>query len=181
MESQRSSNPPCPGKICPESFTPETRLINDSIKSPIIPIALKVKLKIPTMARLAFSNTIAATTSPPSIPPIMPPTAPALVLPGLVMAAEQESSSAQDSSKKYFKIQVVDRQTGRGVPLVELRTTNNTPYFTDSNGIVAYYEPGLMDREVFFFVESHGYEFQKDGFGFHGTRLKTCSKPAPQR
>jgi hypothetical protein len=26
---------------------------------------------------------------------------------------------------------------------------------------------------VFFFVESHGYEFPKDGFGFRGTRLKT--------
>jgi len=98
---------------------------------------------------------------------------PAIALPGLVMAAGQESFSAQDSSNKYFKIQVLDRQTGRGVPLVELRTTNNTRYFTDSNGIVAYYEPGLMGREVFFFVESHGYEFPKDGFGMNGTRLKT--------
>ena len=98
---------------------------------------------------------------------------PALALPGLVMAAEQGSPPAKDSSNKYFKIQVVDRQTGRGVPLVELRSTNNTRYYTDSNGIVAYYEPGLMDAEVFFFVESHGYEFPKDGFGFHGTRLKT--------
>jgi len=98
---------------------------------------------------------------------------PALVPPGLVIAAEQRLSSAQDSSNKYFKIQVVDRQTGRGVPLVELRTTNNTRYFTDSNGIVAYHEPGLMDAEVFFFVESHGYEFPKDGFGMNGTRLKT--------
>jgi hypothetical protein len=66
----------------------------------------------------------------------------------------------------------VDQQTGRGVPLVELKTTNNILYFTDSNGIVAFYEPGLMDREVFFFVESHGYEFPKDGFGMRGTRLK---------
>jgi hypothetical protein len=68
---------------------------------------------------------------------------------------------------------VVDRQTGRGVPLVELRTTNSIRCFTDSNGIVAFHEPGLMDRDVFFFVESHGYEFPKDGFGFRGTRLKT--------
>jgi hypothetical protein len=98
---------------------------------------------------------------------------PALVPPGLVTAAGQRLSSAQDSSNKYFKIQVVDRQTGRGVPLVELRTTNNTRYFTDSKGIVAYYEPGLMDREVFFFVESHGYEFPKDGFGMNGKKLKT--------
>ncbi len=95
-----------------------------------------------------------------------------LVNPGLVVALEQQLSPSQDSSSEYFKIQVVDRQTGRGVPLVELRTVNNIRYFTDSNGIVAFYEPGLMDRDVFFFVESHGYEFPKDGFGFHGTRLK---------
>ena len=96
-----------------------------------------------------------------------------LICSSLVIALEQRALSAQDFSNKYFKIQVVDRQTGRGVPLVELRTTNNTRYFTDSNGIVAYYEPGLMDAEVFFFVESHGYEFPKDGFGMNGTRLKT--------
>ena len=92
--------------------------------------------------------------------------------PGLVIAAGQ-SSSSRNLPENHFKIQVVDRQTGRGVPLVELRTTNNTRYFTDSSGIVAYHEPGLMDREVFFFVESHGYKFPKDGFGMHGTRLKT--------
>ena len=96
-----------------------------------------------------------------------------LIWPGLVVALEQRPLSTQDFSNKYFKIQVVDRQTGRGVPLVELRTTNQIRYFTDSNGIVAFYEPGLMDREVFFFVESHGYEFPKDGFGYRGTRLKT--------
>jgi len=93
----------------------------------------------------------------------------------LAMALELKPSSIQDSSRKYFKIQVLDRQTGRGVPLVELRTVNNIRYFTDSSGIVAFYEPGLMDREVFFFVESHGYEFPKDGFGFRGTRLKTLT------
>ncbi len=30
-----------------------------------------------------------------------------------------------------------------------------------------------MDREVFFTIRSHGYEFPKDGFGMVGTRLKT--------
>ncbi len=76
-------------------------------------------------------------------------------------------------AREYFTIQVIDRQTGRGVPLVELRTTNSIRLFTDSNGIVAFLEPGLMDREVFFFVESHGYEVPKDGFGYRGVRLKT--------
>ena len=93
----------------------------------------------------------------------------ALIWPGQSIAVERGSSC------RYFKIQVVDRQTGRGVPLVELRTTNSIRYFTDSSGIVAFHEPGLMNREVFFFVESHGYEFPKDGFGFRGTRLKTTA------
>jgi hypothetical protein len=35
--------------------------------------------------------------------------------------------------------------------------------YTDSNGIVAFFEPGLMDQKVFFHVRSHGYEFAKDG------------------
>jgi hypothetical protein len=76
-------------------------------------------------------------------------------------------------ASEYFTIQVIDRQTGRGVPLVELRTTNSIRLFTDSNGVVAFREPGLMDREVFFFVESHGYEVPKDGFGYRGVRLRT--------
>ena len=88
-------------------------------------------------------------------------------------AGEMQTVPGKGAPCKHFKIQVLDRQTGRGVPLVQLRTVNNIRYFTDSNGIVAFYEPGLMNREVFFFVESHGYEFPKDGFGFHGTRLKT--------
>src|SRR4051795_4244935 len=72
---------------------------------------------------------------------------------------------------KYFKIQVVDEQTNRGVPLVELTTTADVSYFTDSNGLVAFDDPGLMGKQVFFFVKSHGYEFPKDGFGYRGTRL----------
>ena len=96
-----------------------------------------------------------------------------MIWPGLTGTLAAQPLSAEGSPGRYFKIQVVDGSTGRGVPLVELRTTNNIRYYTDSNGIVAFYEPGLMDREVFLFVESHGYEFPKDGFGFRGTRLKT--------
>ena len=71
----------------------------------------------------------------------------------------------------YFKILVVDQQTGRGVPLVELQTVSHVCYVTDSRGIAAVDEPGLMDRDVFFFVQSHGYTVQKDGFGYRGTTL----------
>src|SRR5205085_185996 len=68
-------------------------------------------------------------------------------------------------------ITVVDDQTGRGVPLVELRTISDIKFYTDSNGMIAFNEPGLMDRGVFFHVKSHGYEFPADGFGMRGVAL----------
>lgn len=73
---------------------------------------------------------------------------------------------------KYFKIRVVDSATGRGIPLVELKTGNFTPYYTDSAGYVAYYEPGMMGQDVFFYLKSHGYEFKENSFGFIGKTLK---------
>ena len=72
-----------------------------------------------------------------------------------------------------FRIEVVDDETGRGVPLVELRTVNQIRYVTDSNGIVAFDEPGLLGKKVFFHVKSHGYEYPKDGFGNRGVALET--------
>lgn len=72
----------------------------------------------------------------------------------------------------YFRITVIDEQTGRGVPLVELATVNHIRYYTDSNGVVAFHEPGLMDQTVFFDVKSHGYEYSADGFGYRGKALK---------
>jgi len=71
----------------------------------------------------------------------------------------------------YFGIHVVDEATGRGVPLVRLETVNKLPFYTDSAGYVAFNEPGLMGRKVFFFISSPGYEFPKDRFGYAGTTL----------
>lgn len=84
-------------------------------------------------------------------------------------------AGAQGAPSKYFAIQVVDEQTGRGVPMVELKLTNGAAYYTDSNGLVAFYEPGLMNRRVFFAVSSHGYEFPPDGFGIRGVVLETTA------
>ena len=61
------------------------------------------------------------------------------------------------------------------MPLVELRTTNEVRYYTDSNGVVAFQEPALMGKPVFFHVWSHGYEYPKDGFGFRGQTLQTTA------
>lgn len=81
------------------------------------------------------------------------------------------AASAAIAETRFFTIRVIDAQTGRGVPLVELRTVHAVRYYTDSAGLVAFYEPGLMDQEVFFFVSSHGYQYPADGFGMHGARL----------
>ncbi len=80
----------------------------------------------------------------------------------------------------YFGIRVVDHQTGRGVPMVRLRTTSNIDHWTDSNGWIAFHEPGLMGREVYFAIESPGYEMDADGFGFRGVRLKTIRGQAAE-
>ena len=80
---------------------------------------------------------------------------------------------AEPPSSAWFAIRVVDEETGRGVPLVELETVNHLRFYTDSNGTVAFHEPGLMDRQIFFHINSHGYEYPKDGFGYRGVRLKT--------
>jgi len=73
---------------------------------------------------------------------------------------------------RVFRIQVVDKATGRGVPLVELKTVNQIRYLTDSNGVVAFDEPGFFNRKVFFFITSHGYEAAKDNFGYRGRALE---------
>ena len=82
------------------------------------------------------------------------------------------SMSASAEVHKFFCIKVVDDATGRGVPLVELKTVSGIRYYTDSAGVVAFEEPGLMGQKVFFHVKSHGYEYPKDGFGYRGARLK---------
>jgi hypothetical protein len=82
---------------------------------------------------------------------------------------------------RFFAIEVIDEETGRGVPLVELRTVNDIRLVTDSNGLAAFDEPGLMDGSpVFFHVSSHGYEFPKDGFGYRGKALKVRAGESAQ-
>jgi hypothetical protein len=80
--------------------------------------------------------------------------------------------AAGPALKEHFTITVVDEQTGRGVPLVELRTVHGVRLVTDSAGVAVFREPGLLGRTVFFHVRGHGYEFARDGFGFRGKALR---------
>jgi len=94
---------------------------------------------------------------------------PALLI-GLRLGALGQAESPPSA---WFAIRVVDEETGRGIPLVELETVNHLRFYTDSNGTAAFHEPGLMERQIFFHVHSHGYEYPKDDFGYRGVRLKT--------
>ncbi len=96
----------------------------------------------------------------------------AMVLVPLFAACAARGDDAAPDPGRYFAIEVVDEQTGRGVPLVQLQTTYGTRYHTDSAGLVAFHEPGLMGKRVFFEVSAHGYEFAKDGFGIRGVALE---------
>jgi hypothetical protein len=88
----------------------------------------------------------------------------ALLIVGLVSGAS--------AAEGVFAIRVLDDQTGRGVPLVELKTVTNQRFVTDSAGVAAIREPELFGQTAFFYVSSHGYEFPKDGFGFRGQQIK---------
>jgi hypothetical protein len=87
------------------------------------------------------------------------------ILPHLAQAAPDTKPAS------YFSIAVVDDQTGRGVPLVELKTDSNVRYYTDSAGLVAIDDPAYVGREIYFSVFSHGYEYPIDGFGNRGARV----------
>ncbi|MET3849727.1 hypothetical protein [Paenibacillus sp. OAE614] len=87
-------------------------------------------------------------------------------------SAEQKAGSSLKQVQEPFMIKVVDAETGRGIPLVELKTTNNILYYTDSAGVVAFDEPGLMDTTVFFHMSSDGYEIPADMFGNRGQAVE---------
>lgn len=78
---------------------------------------------------------------------------------------------AQDANVKthrFFTITVVDAATHAPIAGAELRTTNNIVYTTDNKGVVAFYEPGLMDTDVFLAMSRQGYEHKADFFGYRG-------------
>src|SRR6266576_3235631 len=56
-----------------------------------------------------------------------------------------------------YTIKVIDSETGRGVPLVELTPQNGTTVVTDSNGIAAFNQSGSMNQDVSFAFRSYGY------------------------
>lgn len=104
----------------------------------------------------------------------------AVILPGSLTPVHAISGSAnkpvqiQAYKEAPFSIRVVDSETGRGIPAVELKTTNHISFYTDSAGYVAFNEPGLMNETVFFHMYSHGYTVNADMFGYRGQAVEVA-------
>ena len=75
------------------------------------------------------------------------------------------------AADRPFVIRVLDSQTGRGVPLVELRSANQLSWFSDSNGTVSVLDGWAMGQQVLFQVRSHGYRFEGKVFDESGVIL----------
>lgn len=60
-----------------------------------------------------------------------------------------------------YWVRVVDADTGRGVPLVELLTLNAVAFWTDSNGVAVIDDPAFEGHDVAFLIHSDGYEFPR--------------------
>lgn len=86
-------------------------------------------------------------------------------------APETPRTEQSPPAPAWAEMRVVDAATGRGVPLVELETVHAVPLVTDNAGRIAFAEPGLVGRELYFSLRGHGYELPADGFGFRGARV----------
>ena len=83
-----------------------------------------------------------------------------MVWSGLAITAALLASTASAASPvpwNTFRIDCIDADTGRGVPLVQLKLPNYLSYYSDSGGVVAFDEPGLLGHVVYFVVLSDGY------------------------
>jgi len=81
-------------------------------------------------------------------------------------------SCADGLASEYCVIRVVDEDTGRGVPLVELKLPNEVKYWTDSAGVAALDEPSLVGRKVFIAIRSHGYEYSEETLFGRGAHVR---------
>jgi hypothetical protein len=95
------------------------------------------------------------------------PTSPAD--PGAGMPAKDPALANQ--SHRFFKINVLDAATRTPIAGARLETVGKVVLQSDNNGVVAFYEPGLMGQEVWFHVSRPGYEAAADFFGNRGKAL----------
>lgn len=100
-----------------------------------------------------------------------------IIVCGLVMLLVSGNAWGATNQSQFMKIKVVDQRTGRGIPLVQVRTNHpgGVSFFTDSQGIAAVREPGLMGEEVKLEIRSPGYVHNRVGSSTHKLRLKLAA------
>jgi hypothetical protein len=89
----------------------------------------------------------------------------------ILAAALPWSGASMATAVEPCRVEVVDKENGWPVPLVELRTTSDVVLVTDNAGLIAIDQPDLLDREIWFDVAGHGYGVRADGFGSRGVRV----------
>ncbi|MBN1655495.1 MAG: transglutaminase domain-containing protein [Deltaproteobacteria bacterium] len=89
---------------------------------------------------------------------------------------ESERRSVELAPHAFFKITAVDKASGLPVSGARLETINHISFITDINGVIAFYEPGLMETTVYFFVSHRDYEVPPDYFGCSGKQHKIFAR-----
>lgn len=65
----------------------------------------------------------------------------------------------------YHGIHFIDSVTGNGIPMIIIQSTYKTRYISDSNGYIAFFEPGLMNLSISFTIEdAAGYHAKVDAW-----------------
>lgn len=78
------------------------------------------------------------------------------------LRSNSKDQSLISHNTDFFEIRVLDKDTGRGVPLVEFNLARSfrkkKAFVTDSAGRIAIQDPALMNRVLLFETRSHGYQ-----------------------
>ncbi|EPX57826.1 hypothetical protein D187_004705 [Cystobacter fuscus DSM 2262] len=90
--------------------------------------------------------------------------------PGKGMPAKDPVLTGQ--THRYFKITVLDAATRSPIAGAQLKTVNKVIHVSDNHGVVAFYEPGSMDQDVWFHITREGYEVPADFFGYRGKAFR---------
>ena len=84
-------------------------------------------------------------------PPVSQP-----VPPAFLNEASRLLREGVPDADEYFALSVVDAESGRGVPGIEVRS-DYTSDITDNAGLVAFHQPVLMNRSLELTIGGHGY------------------------
>lgn len=93
-------------------------------------------------------------------------------LAGITLVSVRLSMAAPFTPPLPAEIQITEKETGWPISMVELRTTHQLRFVSDNNGVIAIDAPELLHRQIWFDIQTPGYEVPKDGSGSRGVRFE---------